>query len=218
MWEETTGHRWIPLTTGHEVVLIWRRHRTYRDMSIIKIRRQMYCLFNSFFRPTTKQTSKLHITDLFWMESTSGMSTSQRHHRLFSDGTGRRSPKTGEEKPNDEREMQTVHSSFLREFSGAVVFRRKRIPYLLYKHNLSGGECPDVRISRCWWRHQMETFSALLAICAGNSPVTGEFPSQRPVTRSFDVFFDLSLNKRLSKQSWGWYLGRHHAHYDVFIM
>ena len=48
----------------------------------------------------------------------------------------------------------------------------------------------------------METFSALLAICAGNSPVPGEFPTQRPVTRSFDVFFDLRLNKRLSKQSW----------------
>ena len=51
----------------------------------------------------------------------------------------------------------------------------------------------------------METFSALLAICAGNSPVTGEFPAQRPVTRSFDAFFDLHLNKRLSKQSWGWW-------------
>ena len=46
----------------------------------------------------------------------------------------------------------------------------------------------------------METFSALLALCAMNSPVTCEFPSQRPVTRSFDVFFDLCLNKRLSKQ------------------
>ena len=55
-----------------------------------------------------------------------------------------------------------------------------------------------------WWR-QMETFSVLLAICAGNSPVPGEFPTQRPVTRSFDVFFDLRLNKRLSKQSWGWW-------------
>ena len=42
-----------------------------------------------------------------------------------------------------------------------------------------------------WWRHQMETFSALLDLCAGNSPVPGEFPSQRPVTRSFDAFFDL---------------------------
>ena len=51
----------------------------------------------------------------------------------------------------------------------------------------------------------METISALLAICAGNSPVTGEFPAQRPVTQSFDVFFDLRQNKRLSKQSWGWW-------------
>ena len=45
-----------------------------------------------------------------------------------------------------------------------------------------------------WWRHQMEAFSALLAICA-----------QRPVMRSFDVFYDLRLNKRLSKQLWGWW-------------
>ena len=56
-----------------------------------------------------------------------------------------------------------------------------------------------------WWRHQTETFSALLTICAGKSPVTGEFPALRPVTRGFDVFFDLRLNKRLSKQSWGWW-------------
>ena len=55
-----------------------------------------------------------------------------------------------------------------------------------------------------WWRHQMETFSALLAICAGNSPVAGEFPAQRPVTRGFDVCFDLRLNKRVSKQSCSW--------------
>ena len=51
----------------------------------------------------------------------------------------------------------------------------------------------------------METFWALLAICAGNSPVPGEFPTQRTVTRSFDVFFDLCLNKWLSKQWWGWW-------------
>ena len=56
-----------------------------------------------------------------------------------------------------------------------------------------------------WWRKQMETFPVLLAICAGNSPVPGEFPAQRPVTRSFNVFFDLRLNKWLSKQSWGWW-------------
>ena len=52
-----------------------------------------------------------------------------------------------------------------------------------------------VRWSWSWWRHQMETFSALLAICAGNSPVIGEFPAQRPVTRSFDVLFDLRLTQ-----------------------
>ena len=56
-----------------------------------------------------------------------------------------------------------------------------------------------------WWRHKMETFSALLALCAGNSPVAGEFPAERPVTRSFYDFFNLHLNKRLSKQSWGWW-------------
>ena len=49
----------------------------------------------------------------------------------------------------------------------------------------------------------METFSALLALCAGNSPVPAEFPTQRPVRWTSDVFFDLCLNKRLSKQSWG---------------
>ena len=42
-------------------------------------------------------------------------------------------------------------------------------------------------------------------LCAGNSPVTGEFPAQRPVTQSFDVFFDLCLNKWLSKQLWCWW-------------
>ena len=74
-----------------------------------------------------------------------------------------------------------------------------------------------------WWRHQMETFSALLAICAGNSPVPGEFPTQRPVTRSFDVYSDLRPNKRLSKQSLGrWFetlsppLWRHRNVIDKF--
>ena len=54
-----------------------------------------------------------------------------------------------------------------------------------------------------WWRHQIDAFSALLTLCAGNSPVTGEFPAQRPVTQSYDIFFD--LNERLNKQSWGWW-------------
>ena len=66
-------------------------------------------------------------------------------------------------------------------------------------------DLPEKQKHRKWWRDQMETFAALLAICAGNSPVPGEFTTQRPVTRSFDVYFDLRPNKRLSKLSWGWW-------------
>ena len=51
----------------------------------------------------------------------------------------------------------------------------------------------------------METLSALLANCAGNWPVLVDFPAQRPVTRTFDVFFNLGPNKLLSKQSRGWW-------------
>ena len=51
------------------------------------------------------------------------------------------------------------------------------------------------------WKH----FPRYWPFCAGNSPVTGEFPSQRPVTRCFDIFFDLRPNKHLSEQSWGWW-------------
>ena len=64
----------------------------------------------------------------------------------------------------------------------------------------------------------MEAFSALLAICAGNSPVPGEFHTQRPVTRSFDVFFDLRLNKRLRNNREAGDLRRFRAHYNVIVM
>ena len=71
-------------------------------------------------------------------------------------------------------------------------------------------------LTKSWHRHTFHIMmtssngkiSALLAFCVGNSPGTGEFPAQRPVTWSFDVFFDLCLNnmnKRLSKDSWGWW-------------
>ena len=49
---------------------------------------------------------------------------------------------------------------------------------------------------KSWWRHQMETLSAFMALCEGNPSVTGGFPLQRPVTRSFDVFFYVSQNKQ----------------------
>ena len=81
-----------------------------------------------------------------------------------------------------------------------------------------------VKVCHPWWRHQMKLFSALLALCAGISPVTGEFPSQGPVTRTFDAFCDLHLNKQLSKQSRRWWLDtpscslwRHRNGYPLFI-
>ena len=61
-----------------------------------------------------------------------------------------------------------------------------------YTYSKSQGFKKILHHEGTWWRHQMETFSALLA---------GEYSSQRPVTRSFDVFFDLRMNKRSSKQS-----------------
>ena len=86
-------------------------------------------------------------------------------------------------------------------------------------HNMDFEFFPiTVSIFDPWWRHEMETFSALLALCEGNSPATVEFPAQRPVTRSFDVFFVPRLNKRLSKQYRRRDLSRFGAHYDVTVM
>ena len=62
----------------------------------------------------------------------------------------------------------------------------------------------------------METFSTLLAICAGNSLVSSEFPAQRPVTRSFDVFCAW-INGSVNHCEAG-DLGCHHAHYDFTVM
>ena len=77
----------------------------------------------------------------------------------------------------------------------------------------------DILCTIAWWRHQMETFSALLATCAGNSPITTHFPAQRRVTRSFDVFVLIFvwikgwINNREAGD-----LRRYRAHYDVTIM
>ena len=75
---------------------------------------------------------------------------------------------------------------------------------------LEGHACYTVVSAICtmypWWRQQMETFSTLLALCEGDPMVTSGFHSLKPVLRSYDVFFDLRLNKWLSKQSrWWWF-------------
>ena len=64
----------------------------------------------------------------------------------------------------------------------------------------------------------MEIFSALLALCEGNSPDPGEFPSQRPVTRTFDVsLICIWTNGRVNNRDAG-DLRRHRAHHDVIVM
>ena len=75
----------------------------------------------------------------------------------------------------------------------------------------------DLTDSGTLWRHEMEAFSALLALCEGNRPVTGRFPSQRASNADLWCSFDVRLNKVLNKQSNGWWietpwcsLWRHH--------
>ena len=69
-----------------------------------------------------------------------------------------------------------------------------------------------------WWRLQMETFSVLLAFCVENSPVTGEFPAQRPMTRSFDVSLIFAWTNNWANNGDAGDLRHHRTHYDVTVM
>ena len=104
--------------------------------------------------------------------------------------------------------MSNYISLFLYEYNYLSMPKSAKVsPTTIAVWYISECKCENnvINTPKSWWDYQMESFSALLAICAGNSPVTGEFPSQRPMTQSFDVFSDLRLNIRLSKQSWGWW-------------
>ena len=101
--------------------------------------------------------------------------------------------------PNTSGLMKDNNSSDTR-FQGNKIIQPHKANKIRSGRNVNLPRYQDV-----WWRHKMEAFSALLAICEENSPVPGGFPAQRPVTRSFDVLIDLCLNKQLSKQSWGWW-------------
>ena len=96
----------------------------------------------------------------------------------------------------DHISKQLTHWLPIREFNDAIYI--DSMPHYMWLQFCSVLVCCGYMIT--WWRHQMEAFSALLALCAGNSPSTGEFPSQRPETQSFAVFLDVRLNKRLRKQ------------------
>ena len=83
----------------------------------------------------------------------------------------------------------------------------QKFPWLIPQHSITSKSVFDGTLwslRGAWWRHQMEAFSALLAICAGNSPGPVEFPS-RSSDAELWCFFDLRLNKRLSKQ-YLWYI------------
>ena len=117
--------------------------------------------------------------------------------------------------------VTTVLSPLLCTSKTKVLVQAKATSHVLSQFTCSsleasGLECIVKHIT--WWRHQMETFSALLALCAGNSPVPGEFPSQRPVTRNFNVFIDLRLNTWLTNNRDAGDLRRHRAHYDVPVI
>ena len=79
----------------------------------------------------------------------------------------------------------------------------------------------DIYAHFTWWHHQVETFSALLALVWGilwNPPVTGGFPSQRPVTRCFDVFFIFAWTNGRANNRETCDLKRHCAHCDVTVI
>ena len=81
-----------------------------------------------------------------------------------------------------------------------------------------GGHWSSARTEKSWWRHQMETFSALLTLCAGNSPVTGEFPTKASDAQFWWIFLicacmDGWINNREVGD-----LRRHRTHYDVTVM
>ena len=107
---------------------------------------------------------------------------------------------------NKTKHQSSALLAFLREIHRSPVVSPNKGPVLRRAFPYQGAIIRSwLEIHLSWWHHRMETLSALLAICAGNSPVTGEFPAQWTVTRSFDIFFDLRLNKRFNKQSRDWW-------------
>ena len=96
-------------------------------------------------------------------------------------------------------------SSFTQSFSTILAHRRKPLycghPHFGGGRSFTLGNKERSIVINSMMTSSNGTFSALLALCELNSPVIGEFPEQKQLTRSFDVFFDLRLNKRLSKPS-----------------
>ena len=183
------------------LVLQW----SHNERDGVSHHRRLDCLLNSLFRRQSKKTSKLRDTGL--CEGIYRWPVDSPHKR----------PVTREIFPFDDIVMSCLMCHFSHSQTNTVVtdglvsswyqdigndhddiYRSALVRSIQHK----GVVASHVRHKhRLMMTSPNGIFSALLALCAGNSPVTGEFPSQRPVTRSIGVFSDLRLNKRLSKQS-----------------
>ena len=77
-----------------------------------------------------------------------------------------------------------------------------------------------VKLLTCisWWRHQMETFSALLVICAGNSPVTGEFPHKGQWRENLMFSLVCTWTNSWANNEDAGDFRRHCAHYGVIVI
>ena len=94
----------------------------------------------------------------------------------------------------------------------------KKHSWIVWRHIITCSWMP--KCSSSWWRHQMETFSSLLALCVGNSSVTDEFLSQRPVTWRGTLMFSLicAWTKYWTNNRNASDLRRHRVHYDVTVI
>ena len=132
--------------------------------------------------------------------------------------------------------MDVIHRSHCKSqirptvFYGGCSLQIRRLIHLddalLWENN---GNCPGTmtcsiivlmasRPSTAWWRYQMEKFSALLVFCAGNLPVTGEFPAQRPVGGVLMFSLICAWTNNWTNSGDAGDLTLHRAHYDVIVM
>ena len=93
-----------------------------------------------------------------------------------------------------------------------IITASLRLHMGIQKHNFNGIEIYSVMTSS-----NGNIFRVTGPLC-GEFTSPGEFPPRRPVTRSFDVFCDIRLNKRLNKQPWGWWFETSSLFYDVNVM
>ena len=126
-----------------------------------------------------------------------------------------------------ERKQSSVSLAFVREIHRWLVnslhkgqVTRKMFPFdnVIVHCSCGGLSIAIIVFNHSWWRHQVETFSALLVLCAGNSPPPGEFPAQRPVTRNFDVSLICARINDWVNNGVAGDLRRHRAHYDVIVI